>query len=332
MRSKGRILPNLGIRRNTDATSMTLALAGTTAPAEIAKNADEMVGTTLVDPIVFDGQLGVASLKVGNTYSLPLSSLRISPNNARNFYRTGEIDEMGASLLRDTQEVPAVGYVSGQHVTIIDGQKRFMACTQSGIPSLVVYIITQPASESEEWETSRRINLHRSAQTAFDDAVKMDELLRKGAYADQVALAKTLGMNPSTLSKYMQLNRIPERHRRMLIEYPAASTLKVAYEISAIFDGSRGLSQEECERIADDVIDIVVKKSLSATAVQALVASKMGPAKKRQRGQTMPVKFGGVGGVLKLFPMRGELGLSIKGLSEERVHALHAKISEILDK
>jgi ParB family chromosome partitioning protein len=48
------------------------------------------------------------------------------------------------------------------------------------------------------------------------------------------------------------------------------------------------------------------------------------------RAESMPVKFSGTKGTLKVFPSRGQLDLSFKGLSEEKLAELRQSVEKML--
>ncbi|MDO9100075.1 MAG: ParB N-terminal domain-containing protein, partial [Caldisericota bacterium] len=177
---KKKILPNLSLalKPNTDGNAMLQALEGSTKVSEVAAEVrtaptvqNDLTAPREVAP--FDHRrMGAADLKVGVVYDLPLSMLVRSDNNARVFYKPDEVEEMAESLSSKGQKVAAIGYVRDNAVVIIDGQKRFNACTLGKMPTLKVYIQDKPESAVEEYETSRSINNDRSTQTPFDDAIR----------------------------------------------------------------------------------------------------------------------------------------------------------------
>jgi len=331
-----KIKPNLslGIRPNSDGNAMLDALGAGAKPT--AALLDTAPGAS---PITGEGHQAVAfnvktmtvsDLRIGSTYELPLALLSRSDNNARVYYNPEEIDETAESIARNGQEVPALGYVKGDTVVIVDGQKRFNACADRKIPTLRVVIREAPASGAEEYEASRRINIERSAQTPFDDAVRWSEMLTRGDYKTQDELAQRLALTPSTVSKTLGLNRIPVPLRRLMIEHPQTATLAVAYEISNIFGKASETNMDELEAIAEDVANTVIKKGLGREQTIELVRSKIDGPKTRVRGDSVPVKYGQHKGAIKIVPSRGEFSMSFRGLSEEEIEELKRRVESIL--
>ncbi|WP_300650603.1 ParB N-terminal domain-containing protein [Hydrogenophaga sp.] len=335
---KKKILPNLSLalKPNTDGNAMLQALEGAPksaeAPAEVQAAPvaqEDMTAPREVAP--FDHRrMGVGDLKVGVVYDLPLSMLVRSDNNARVFYKPGEVEEMAENLSTKGQKVAAIGYVRDNAVVIIDGQKRFNACTLGKMPTLKVYIQEQPESAIDEYETSRYINTERSTQTPFDDAIRWAKFLDAKLYASQDELAKRLKMSAPAVSKSLGLNRIPMPLRRMMADEPQTSLLSVAYEISNIFSNLNDSNAEELEAIGEEVIKTVIKKGLGRMQTIELVRSKLEGKKTRVRGDTVQVKFGEHRGDIKVVPSRGEFSLSFKGLNESEIEELKRRVEAVL--
>lgn len=321
MATKEKAKPML-IRRNTDHEAMQKALGqAPIVPKEIIAagegSATEVKITT--------------SYNVGSVYALPLSLLQRSALNARVFYSPEELDEMSKSLKEKGQDIPVIGYVKGERITLVDGQKRFQAATNASITRLNVLIVDEPENEIEEYEESRRINITRSSQTALDDAIRWKSLLDKGAYETSDELANRLEVSKANVSKTLSITKIPERLLRSMSDHPQTRTLSIAYEISRIFvhENFAGAA-EEAENLAQDIIDEIKKKDLSRNQVQALIDSKLDGPKQRMRAEASLVRYGEAKGTLKVFPSRGQLDLSFRGLPEEKVNELKKKIEEIV--
>lgn len=340
--TKKKIRPQLNLQRNTDGNAMLSALQeGNGTPETPAAATETPQSRSAAQPstqvverrveAVFEGRVNsVDGLVPGRVYELPLSLLKRSDHNARVYYNPGEVEDMAQSLAEKGQDVPGVGYVSADSVIIVDGQKRFNACTLGKLPTLKVLIREAPASAAEEYESSRRINVARSTQTPFDDAVRWQELITNSVYATKEEMATRLGVSPSTVSKTLGLNRIPTSLRRMMAENQQTSTLAVAYEISNIFSDLNEGNAEKLELIAEEVIKTVIKKGLGREQTIELVRSKIQGPKSRVRGDTVPVKFGGHKGTIKVVPSRGEFSMSFRGLSESDTEELKRRVESIL--
>ena len=314
------------LRRNSDQAAMRGALEGVAATRDQPNDA----GGPKTAPRS-EGPLNPASLVIGQTYPVPLSLLVKSDNNARFFYKNAEIDDTSKSLAKHGQKLPLLGYVREGKVVVYDGQKRVQSATSSGLTELEVKIKAPPVNNREEYEDSRRVNLERSAQTALDDAIQWQKMIANGDYESNQELAKRLNVSESTVSKTLGINRIPERLLLNMSGHPSTSALSIAYEISNIFGHAKFKDDlEAATMLAEDIIAETIKNDLSRSQVTALIAGRLLGPKTRVRAESTSVKYGENKGTLKVFPSRGELDLSFKGLTEARVEELRTRIEQML--
>lgn len=271
---------------------------------------------------------------VGQTYKLPLHMFQKSENNARVFYLPNEIDDMSKSLQVAGQDYPVLGYFKDGKIVLTDGQKRFQGAANGGLFELEVKIIAEPESESVEYEASRRVNIERSTQSGIDDAYKWQSLLQRGVYKSQDELADRLNLKKEKVSKILGITRIPERLIRQMLDNEQASNWSVAYLVSTIFDAKRiaEKGEDKIETLAQEVVDEIVKDGLSKRQIEALIAKKIQGPNKRTQPETSPIKLGEWKGEIKSFPSRGQLDLSFKGLTEEKVVLLRERLEEVLSK
>lgn len=325
-----------GIRKNTDQEAMSRALKDTVAPsAGVSPFAPAALPPVAIPAATVGTPTADADFstlyQVGQKYAVPLNLLERSPNQARHFYTSQEVDDTGVSLRENGQEVAAKGYAKAGRIFLIDGVKRFQGSTIAGRATLDVEIVAEPLDAAKEYEQSRRINLERSPQTALDDAVRWKDMFEKGAYKDQDDLARRLGISKGSVSKTMGLNRIPERLLRMMSEHTQTSALTIAYEISNIFAADQFKdAPEKAEYIAEDVIVETKTKNLSRVQVMTLISSKLTGPKTRVRSEAHVVKYGDFKGTLKVFAKRGQFHLAFEGLPKEKLDELQNRVEQML--
>lgn len=305
------------IRRNTDQSAMAQALGRADAPSSAAPLV-VVTGASAVSP---------DSYAVGQVYRVPLNMIKMSKYNARVVYLPNEIDDMSASLQDKGQDVPAKGYVQDGKVVVVDGQKRYKAATSASLPDLLVMIDAPPTDAREEYEESRRINDVRSSQSVLDDSLRWTDLLAEGVYASQADLAARLGCTEDHVSKVLGIARIPEKLIRRMQEHPQTKAWSIAYEISKVFTPGKF---EDPTAIAEEVITAVQDNELNKNKTIALINSKLEGPKTRERAKAEKVKFSDKEGELKVFPSRGQLDLSFRGLAPEKVEELKAVIVKAL--
>jgi ParB/RepB/Spo0J family partition protein len=115
------------------------------------------------------------------------------------------------------------------------GQRRFLAFQELGrkeIPAIVIGSV----GETTETVVSFGENIHRRA-LPYDDTIKVcDELFEnsKGEKFERVqAIAKTLGISPQTVSKYLSYRLVPDEVRKLVTEEKLGAS--VAYRITSAF-------------------------------------------------------------------------------------------------
>lgn len=311
------IIPKL--HRSNDQVAMEIALGGAVEPKVSGFQAAELGRT----PTLYE---------VGQNYKLPLQMFQRSENNARVFYLPSELDEMSRSLQKQGQDYPTLGYLKDGKIVLTDGQKRFQAAANGGLFELEVKIIATPATEADEYEASRRVNIERSAQTGLDDAFKWKSLMERGVYKSQEELAERLELKKEKVSKILGITRIPERLVRQMLDHRQTSSWTIAYLVSTIFDPKRIEEQgaDSIENLAQEVVDEIIKKDLNKSQVEALVSKKIQGPKKRSQPETMPVKFGDFKGEIKTFPNRGQLDMTFRGLPEDKISLLRETLEKVL--
>jgi ParB family transcriptional regulator, chromosome partitioning protein len=312
------------IQKNDDQEEMSQALSVQTPSAMLANKPTGFEAANIA--------LASQELVVGQIYKLPLHRFQKSPNNARVYYLSTELDEMSESLSSKGQDTPAIGYVRDGKIVLTDGQKRFQAAANAGILELEVKVTETPASDADEYETSRRVNEVRSGQNGIDDAYRWKDLLARGVYSSQDELAERNNLKKEKVSKIMGITRIPERLLRMMLDHEKARAWSTAYLISTMFDDKKlsEMGAESVEKLAEEVIEEIIKKELNKAQVEALIPKKLNGPQRRAHAVSMPVKFGEWKGELKVFPGRGQLDMSFRNLPEAKVIELEDLLKRFL--
>jgi ParB family chromosome partitioning protein len=299
-----------------------------------------------LSPTSFTGEYSI-----GQNYHIPIGDIRENKTNARYFYSDQEIDDTGKSISAHGQKVPAIGYVDNGLIYLTDGQKRWKASRAFDLPTLWVTICEKPSSVKDAYLDSRRINSERSEQTAFDDAIRWQQLLDDKVFANQSELAEAVKLEQSSISKTLSINLIPNDLRASMRNTEGLSDLRIAYAISSIFrcnaipegqgpvvDHTQPLTLErEQENLvnwrivtAEKLVAEIKSAQLSARKAEALVQSKLTAVKKKPRSHIQTYKYGGKDVVVKMLEGAGKLDLAVKGLDAEKLAALHRKIQDLL--
>ena len=325
--------PILGIRPSNDTELMRSFVPGM-APGQSGPSPTAEATSTpahaphLAPPAATD-------FAVGSVVDVPLHLIAENDWGARVFYSAEEIDEMAASL-RDGQNVDAAGYVEGSRVILDDGQKRARGARVAGLATLRVRIDPPPSSPLQAYLRSRKYNAHRSNETVLDNAVRWSKLLAERAVDSQGALATTLGVKDSELSMVLGLNRIPPRVQSHMKERPRACVKSIAFLIGTMFsrrsDKALDIEPEKLEDIAIDIIERIQTDELTRAQVDRLIAARTTPPRQRSRPETREIRFGQAKGTIKVFPTKGQLEFSIKGVPQERLDGLRIALEGAIGK
>lgn len=310
-----------GLARPSQRDATPVPVEGASAPRSLSAPPG-----TVFDP---------STCQVGMVYSIPLGLVDPNPDGARHFYRAADVDRISESLQKNDQDDPANGFVKNGRVILINGGTRLRAARSGGRPVLLVRIVAEPANRRELYKESARLNDERSDHTALDTAYRITCLINDGVYATQEEAGKDLTqrdgspMTKSQVNMLFRIGKIPERLMRKMADHEQTSAFTIAYEISGIFVQPDFAEKEvEYELLASEIIDEIQTKDLSKTQVQSLIKSKLEGPKTRQRAESSNISYSGAKGVIKVFPSRGQLDLSMKGLTPAACEELKSLIEK----
>ena len=289
-------------------------------------------GTAAVkSPLSTPRSFDVHALTRGQVYAVPLAIIDPNPVGARHFYRGHKVEEIVESLTNTQQDVAVNGFIKGDRVELIDGGTRLRAARSAGLATLDVKIDPPPKDLKEQFKRSMLLNDLRTDHTQLDMAVNIERLLTERVYANAEECGNDLGYSKSEISMFRRVAGIPERLLQKMNDHDKTSGISIPYEISGIFAVPEFASDpDKFTRIAEDVIDEVQAKDLSRDQTKALIAAKLQGPKSRLRPETIVVKFGVKTGTVKLFPTRGQLDFSIKGLTPGELADVKERVEKAL--
>lgn len=272
-------------------------------------------------------------LKIGQVYELPLTEFVRSKYGARVFYLSSNVDSIGTSLEQDGQQQSVLGYVSSAtgKVVITEGQTRLESAISKSLPTLKVEIQAEPADHRDEYEKSRLVNIHRSTQTALDDAKRWSEFLKDGTYQDQVELGARLKVEKATVSKTLGIARIPERLLRTMADHESLRGLTIAYTISTIYE--KISDPEEASEFAEELIGRIILQKLTREKIEGLIAARVGgqgARKNKPRAQSFTLRLGQAKCVMKVAQNGTSIDISMRNLSAERQEKIRKALEETI--
>ena len=252
--------------------------------------------------------------------------------NARSFYRTAEVDELALSMSKNGQLVAVSGWVQDGKIRIQDGQKRWRGARAANMPYLRVELKEVP-NPLDSYLISREMNQTRSDQTVLDDAVRWKDLLAEGIFANQEAIADSVGISGGTVSKILSINHIPEKFLIRMKEHKSTSGLRVAYELVLMFKNESVQNDSvDIDVLFDEVFEKIIKKEMTVNQVRDLVQSKFAQKKTRVSSTARDLVFGKSKGKMKIFESRGQVDFSVSGLSPRLISALTKAIEAVAEK
>ena len=172
----------------------------------------------------------------------------------------------------------------------------------------------------------------------MDFALSLRALLNEGAVGSQRELMEKVEapgggkLSESMVSTYLRITRMPEKVQRAMSESPDTATVVALYAVSELFpDNLSDTELETKQELAYEIIDEIKRRKLNRFQIAALVKSKLTGPKARERSTVHPLEFGQYTGQIKMFAKKGQIDLSLKGLSEEDMPALRAALVQTLE-
>lgn len=160
--------------------------------------------------------------------NIPISKINVSKFNVR---KIGVLDDIGD--LRDNikeigikSPVSVHEYRKGKY-NIISGQRRYIAAKKAGLKEIPCIIRTK-VSDIDIIIESFSENIFRSEMTLGDKAKAAFQLLKK-CNGDKKEVAKKLGVQPTTVDKYLDVYSLPsllkDHMKKKEMNYSTAKTI-----------------------------------------------------------------------------------------------------------
>lgn len=269
----------------------------------------------------------VGQASTGMTYEVPLNLITSSPMPARAFYPPEMVDKMGHELTAEGQLTPASGYINDSGgVTLIEGETRFRAARSLDWKTLRIEIREQPADFKKLYKLGRDANKKRNDTNFLDDAVLWKKMLTTGVYASQQEIAADMEIGKEIVSRIVQLANMPQRVINTL------STERELLDNLRLLTAIREFSEVKGEDATVVLIAEVVSSGLGYRDVTKMrQAAEKGPVSK-PRAASETVNFFSAKGELKSFDKDGRVELVIKGLKDEELDDLMAKLRALFPK
>lgn len=287
----------------------------------------------------------------------------IGENNARIKRSAKSIQRMAHTLQSEGQLVAAPGFWRDGKFVLLDGGTRLLALREAGLKRIRVAPRPDPNDPLIEYRLSRLFNTERSDMSALDDALRWQSLLENNPDLTQAALAETLGIKASTISRYLGVLKLPERILDAVIEMEEPVSIKwlcalreyyeltLSVSISDLVDedvaakngkefAANQVMGAATQEALDEVSDILGRHQNEAMSANELAATRNRLSKKieapasHERTKYDKRSFTGkLNGALKLAPDSGQVKLTVAFRGESGMsQALYNDILEVLER
>jgi len=147
---------------------------------------------------------------------IDLDKIKFSPHQPRIEYNKIKLEELTNSIAKNGLIQPITVKKDADKYQIIAGHRRFLAfknLNKESIPAIVI----KDEKNNEELITLTE-NLIRENLNSLEIAISLESILKKGIAKNQYELAKILGLNESTISRYLKLLKLPEKIKQYIKE------------------------------------------------------------------------------------------------------------------
>jgi ParB family chromosome partitioning protein len=175
---------------------------------------------------------------------IDLDKIDFSPNQPRISYNENKIDELAKSIEQQGLIQPIIVKKENDKYQIIAGHRRFLAFKKLNKESIPAIIKQNPNNEELLTLTE---NLIRENLDKLEIALSLEKILEKNIVKNQAELAKLLGINESTISRYLKLLKLPESIKN------AVKNKK--YSDLIVLNKLVSLNKEDAEKIFKEIIN-----------------------------------------------------------------------------
>ena len=146
---------------------------------------------------------------------IDLEKIEFSPNQPRLEYNEEKIEELAKSIKENGLIQPITVKKNNDKYQIIAGHRRYLAFKKLNKESIPA--ILRNVQNKEEIITLTE-NLIRENLNPIEIAISMETIIEKKIVKNQSELAKILGINESTVSRYLKLLKLPEKIKQYIKE------------------------------------------------------------------------------------------------------------------
>ena len=212
----------------------------------------------------------------GKALELNIGSVEPDRNQPRKNFSEDELNDLADSIRKHGIIQPLLVEKTGNHYTIVAGERRWRAAKIAGLKK--VPVILGEYSDQEKMEIQLIENIQREKLNPIEEAKAYKRLIEE-FQLKQDDLAESIGKNRTTITNTMRLLNLDEKVQEMLIEEKlspgharallAIEDKELQYEMaSKVFDEK--LSVRETEKLVKNLAKPEREKFKPAEAVQLI--------------------------------------------------------------
>lgn len=225
---------------------------------------------------------------------VPVDSIDLNPYNARQIYVPERVAELARSIAANGQEIPGIATREGGRFILVAGHYRLRAIKQLGLKSMLL-LVHEKLSDRELYSMSYRENAERESQTALDNALSWDALLKAGIYKNETEIAEATGQSLPNINRTMSALRLPREILELIKLDPSKFGSTIIYALVQ-YEAIAGVAA--ATKMANGVKeDLISRKDIE----EATAKLKAGNTRKhKETSRQYPIQINGhKSGVLK---------------------------------
>lgn len=190
--------------------------------------------------------------------NIPLDKLHPNPEQPRQTFDTGALEELKESIRKLGVMVPILVRPAKDGYQVICGERRLRAARELELPTIPAVI--RKADDFTALRMAYEENVKREDLTTLDEARFLNTLLDRGLVKTRQDLAQTLGVSKGRITQKLSVLTLPEPVQKSFGSHHFLGELH-----------ARSLSQIDDPKLQARLLSSIVENQLSGRQTEALV-------------------------------------------------------------
>ncbi len=161
---------------------------------------------------------------------VPIDLVDPNPFNARRIYRPERINDLATSIAASGQLIPGIATIREERYVLVAGHYRWRAIKVAGLHTMNL-MIHEGLTDQELYHISFKENDERTQQSPLDNALAWRDLIDRGIYQNESAIAEVTGQSLANVNKTISILRLSEPVLEMVRQRPENYALSALYEL-----------------------------------------------------------------------------------------------------